>query len=100
MDSHQIKIRTLENEIQMDLLNIDKLELIYSGFQGKKLIGDIIPKYNIFSGLDNYLKIEKDDQIYEYKFLVENEPQENKLIELIMIWENLGYDISNIKINK
>lgn len=100
MDSHHIEIKTLKNEIQIELSKINKLDLIYSGFHGKKVTGDIIPKYNRFSGLDNYLKIEKDDQIFEYKFQVEDESQENELIDLIMTWENLGYDISNIKINK
>ena len=100
LDSHQLQIKTKENQIKIDLSNYKKLELIYSGFQGKKLSGDIIPKYNKFSGLDNYLKIEKDNQVYEYKFQVTNESQERELIELVMNWENFGYDISDIKINK
>lgn len=100
MNSHEIKIQLNENEIQLELSKLDKFELIYSGYKGKKVKGDLIPNYNKFSGLDNYLNIEKDGEIYNYKFQVENEIQEKELIELINIWENLGYDISKIRINK
>ena len=100
LNNHQIKVITEENEFQIDLSNIDRLELIYSGYKGKRIIGDFIPKFNTFSGIDNYIKINMDKFEFKYKFFVENEIQENGIIELIRNWEIHGYDISNIKINK
>lgn len=99
LTSHQIKVVTDTNEFQIDLSNIDRLEIIYSGYNGKRVTGDFIPRFNKFSGIDNYIIIEKDNHKFNYKFYVDNELQENDIIELIRNWEKYGYDISNINLN-
>ncbi|MCF8298360.1 MAG: hypothetical protein K9J13_12510 [Saprospiraceae bacterium] len=99
LDYQRIIIKTEAKEIHLDISKIDRFELIYSGYNGKRVIGDFVPRYNIFSGIDNYLIIEEDNIRYDYKFLVETELQEYELIELIKVWENLGFDTSKIKMN-
>ena len=99
LTNHQIKVITEINEFQIDLANIDRFEIIYSGYNGKRITGDFIPKFNVFSGIDNYIKIEKDNYKYNYKFQVDNELQENDIIELVRNWSECGYDISNIRLN-
>lgn len=63
------------------------------------MVGDIIPRFNTYSGNDNYVSIDTSDEIYRFRFHVENEFQEHKIIELVKVWDALGFDISNITMN-
>lgn len=100
LTNHQIKVKTELNDFQINLSNLDKFELIYSGYCGQILRGDIIGPFNTFSGIDNYIAIVKDSSEFRCRFFVENSQEESELIELIKNWEALGYDIDNIRINK
>ncbi len=99
LDNHEITL-LIKNDITLiKLSNVKKLEMIYSGYSGKRLRQDLIPRYNKFSGTDNYITIENDDVIFKFKFLVEDLESENDLIQIINNWEANAYDISEIKFN-
>lgn len=100
LDNYQIKVETETNNFQVELRDIDKLELVYSGYHGKRLRGDFIGPYHRFSGIDNYIQIENNSSEFKYRFLVENSNEEYDLMELVKNWKTLGYDMSNIKINR
>jgi hypothetical protein len=95
----QIFIKTNSTDIKSDLSKINQLELKYSGFKGKRLPGDFMPRFNQFSGNDNFIRIDLGTAVYEYRFLVEDEIKEQQIIELISDWEKLGFDVSNISLN-
>ena len=95
----QLFIKTGNIDIKSDLNKISKLKLKYSGFKGKRLPGDFFPRFNQFSGNDNYISIVLGTEVFEYRFLVEDESKENQLIELIRAWEGLGFDVSDISLN-
>jgi len=100
LTDHQIKVHTEVNEFKIDLSDIESIELIYSGYKGKRIRGDLIPRFNTFSGIDNYITIVNDKHEFKYKFFVANALEESYLIELVQNWEKNGYNTSNIKINK
>lgn len=100
LTDHQIKVITEVDDIEINLSDIERLELIYSGYKGKRIRGDLIPRFNTFSGTDNYVTIVDDKHEYNYKFFVANALEENNLIELVQNWDRNGYNTSNIKINK
>ncbi len=100
LTNHHIKVKTKSNEFQVDIHNLDRFEMTYSGYHGQRLRGDIIGPFNTFSGIDNYISLVKDNSEFRCRFLVENSKEECELIELIKKWETLGYDIDDIRINK
>lgn len=100
LDEHSINFITKENEINLNLRKNALPEIKYSGYKGKKVTGDFVPKFNKFSGLDNYINFDINNENYEFKFYVENKEQENKLIELVNQWKSFGYDISEVMINQ
>lgn len=95
----QIIIRTNHSNIKAEIFGIRKLKFTYSGYKGKRLSGDFFPRYNQFSGIDNFISIDLGKKVYEYRFLVEDEIKEKQLIELISDWEKAGFDVSNISLN-
>ena len=99
LDNKRLIVFTQEDEKEFHIPQLDKLELTYCGYQGKKVFGDIIPMYNRFSGIDNSIHFEKNNREYKYQFFVEDKSHEKELLNLISLWENQGYDVSNIKIN-
>lgn len=99
LTDQKIKIITDASEFQSDLAHLNRLEIIYSGYKGKRITGDFIPRYNVFSGTDNYIKISKDNVTIEYKFEVDSKIQENDLLEMVRQWKELGYNTSNIRLN-
>jgi hypothetical protein len=99
LTERQILIKTNHTDIKSELSGISKLKLKYSGFKGKRLPGDFFPRFNQFSGNDNYISIDLGTEVYEYRFLVENEIKEKQIIELISDWEKIGFDVSNISLN-
>lgn len=100
LDYHKINIVTDIKDIQLQLSEIENIEIVYSGYKGKKVNGDFIPRYNKFSGIDNYIKIMIDNKKYEYNILFEDITQENEIIGLVEKWAEYGYDISKIRINR
>jgi hypothetical protein len=58
-----------------------------------------MPRFNQFSGNDNFISIDSGSEVYEYRFLVEDEMKERQLVELISDWEKIGFDVSHISIN-
>jgi hypothetical protein len=99
LTERQIFIKTNHIDIKSELFSIRKLKLKYSGFKGKRLPGDFMPRFNQFSGNDNYISIDLGSEVYEYRFLVEDELKEKQIVELISYWEKIGFDVSNISIN-
>jgi hypothetical protein len=99
LTERQIFIKTNHIDIKSELFNIRKLKLKYSGFKGKRLPGDFMPRFNQFSGNDNFISIDLGSELYEYRFLVEDEIKEKQIVELISDWEKIGFDVSNISIN-
>ena len=99
LTNHQIQVTSETDNFRVDISLLNKLELIYSGFRGQRLKGDIIGPYNKFSGIDNYLILIKNGSEFKCRFLVKNQEEENILIEVIQNWEVFGYDTTNIKIN-
>ena len=99
LTERQIYIKTNHTDIKSELSGISKLKLKYSGFKGKRLPGDFMPRFNQFSGSDNYIRIDLGTEVYEYRFLVEDEIKEKQIIELISDWEKIGFDVSNISLN-
>lgn len=100
LTNHQIKVKTESNDFQINLVGLDKFQLIYSGHRGQILRGDIIGPFNTFSGIDNYLAMGKDNSEFRCRFMVESSEKEGELLEQIRNWESFGYDIGNIRINK
>lgn len=100
LTDHHIKVIPEVNEFQIDLSDIEILELIYSGYKGKRIRGDLIPRFNTFSGIDNYITIANNKHEFKYIFFVTNALEESHLMELVQNWEKHGYNTSNIKINK
>lgn len=78
---------------------MENLELVYSGYKGKRVFGDFIPNYNSFSGTDKYIKILINQKKYEYQFLVEDNSQEEEILDLVKDWGRWGYDITHISVN-
>lgn len=99
LTERQIVIMTIHEDIILELFDIRKLKLNYSGYKGKRLPGDFMPRFNQFSGIDNFIGIDKGSELYEYRFLVEDEMKERQLVELISDWEKIGFDVSHISIN-
>jgi hypothetical protein len=99
LTERQIVIKTNHTEIKSELVSISKLKLKYSGFKGKRLPADFMPRFNQFSGNDNYIRIDLGSEVYEYRFLVEDEIKERQIIELINDWEKTGFDVSHISLN-
>jgi len=95
----QIAIKTNHTEIISELVSISKLKLKYSGYKGKRLPADFMPRFNQFSGNDNYIRIDLGTEVYEYRFLVEDENKERQIIELINDWEKTGFDVTHISLN-
>jgi hypothetical protein len=95
----QILIKTNRTDIASELSGIRKLELKYSGFKGKRLPADYFPRFNRFSGNDNYILIELGSEVYKFRFLVEDEVKENQIVELVGDWEKTGFNVSNISLN-
>ena len=99
LTERQIVIKTIHTDIKSELSGISGIKLNYSGYEGKRLPGDFFPRFNQFSGIDNYIRIDLGTEVYEYRFLVEDEIKEEQLIELISDWEKTGFDVSNISLN-
>ena len=99
LTERQIFIKTNHIDIKSELFSISKLKLKYSGFKGKRLPGDFMARFNQFSGNDNFISIDLGSEVYEYRFLVEDEIKEKQIVELISDWEKIGFDVSNISIN-
>jgi hypothetical protein len=99
LTERQILIKTNGTDIKSELFRISKLMLKYSGYKGKRLPGDFMPRFNQFTGNDNYIRIDLGTEVYEYRFLVEDEIKEKQIIELISDWEKIGLDVSNISLN-
>lgn len=99
LTERQILIKTNHTDINTELFKISKLKLKYSGFKGKILPADFFPRFNRFSGNDNFISIDLGTEVYEYRFLVEDEIKEKQIIELISDWEKTGFDVSNISLN-
>ncbi len=97
---NEIKLETIDINIQLNLSNIDKIELFYSGYKGKKVAGDFVPRFNVFSGIDNFIAIDVLNKRLQYKFFVEDKAEEDQIFNIIQQWEKSGYDMSNISINK
>ncbi len=97
---NEIKLETIDINIELNLYEIEKFELFYSGYKGKKVVGDFVPRFNVFSGIDNYIKIDILNKKRYYKFLVDDQAQENQIFNIIEQWELSGYDMSKISINK
>lgn len=95
----QILIKTRNADVKSELSRISKLKLKYSGYQGKRVPGDLFPRFNQFSGSDNYISIDLGTEVFEYRFLIEDEEQEKQLVELIGDWEKMGFDVSDITVN-
>jgi len=95
----QIVIKTNHTDVVSDMSGIRKLELKYSGFKGKRLAADYFPRFNQFSGNDNYILIDLGSEVYKFRFLVEDEIKENQILELVRDWEKIGFDVSNISLN-
>ena len=100
LTNHQIKVKTESDDFQVNISDLDKLEMTYSGYHGQRLRGDVIGPFNTFSGIDNYLAIVKDKSEFRCRFLVENSKEERELIGLVKNWESSGYDIGNIRMNQ
>lgn len=99
LTERQILIKTKHIDIKSELSRISRLKLKYSGFKGKRLPGDFIPRFNQFSGIDNYISIDLGNEVYEYRFLVEDEIKEKQIVELISDWEKTGFDVSDVSLN-
>lgn len=97
---NEIKLETIDINVKLNLSEIEKFELFYSGYMGKKVVGDFVPRFNMFSGIDNYIKIDIPNKKLHYKFLVEDKAEENQIFNIIEQWEMSGYDMSKITINK
>lgn len=100
LDIHHINILTDQQTITLRLAEMNSLELMYSGYKGKRIFGDFVPNFNKFSGTDNYIKITMDHHSYEYQLLFENETQQNNFMALVESWDKNGYDVSGIRINR
>ena len=99
LTERQIFLKTNQTDIKSELSGICNLKLKYSGYKGKRLPGDYLPRFNQFSGNDNYISIDLGSEVYEYRFLVEDEIKEKQIIDLISEWEKIGFDVSNISLN-
>lgn len=99
-DTNHISIHMDQQVIPIKLSEMESLEIVYSGYKGKKVAGDFVPNFNKFSGTDNYIKIIMSNHIYEYKILFENKIQQNEFIALVEEWDGFGYDVSGVRINR
>lgn len=93
LDYNKIILKKGNEELEINLSDGWKVELSYSGYRSKRMPGDFIPRYNSYSGMDNYLRLEKENQRIEHRILVSNENQENLLLELVSFWETKKYKI-------
>ena len=98
LNKTQIMVESEQQNFTVDIATLDSLEITYSGYYGKRMLGDLIGPYNSFSGYDNFLVLTKDQQNFKCQFVIADEVTENNLFELIEIWKNRGFDISKIKI--
>nr|WP_319509424.1 hypothetical protein [uncultured Draconibacterium sp.] len=100
LNKTQIMVESEQQNFTVDIATLDSLDITYSGYNGKRMQGDIIGPFNSFSGYDNFLVLTRNQQNFKCQFLVADEVAENNLFELIEIWKNRGFDISKIKIVK
>ncbi|MDX8339658.1 hypothetical protein SLH46_10720 [Draconibacterium sp. IB214405] len=100
LNTTQINVESEQQNFTVDIATLDSLEITYSGYNGKRMQGDIIGPFNSFSGYDNYLVLTKDRQNFKCQFLIADEKEENNLYKLIAKWKNCGFDVSKIKIVK
>ncbi len=99
-DNRSISVVSNEHDFKIDLSNLDSLELVYSGYCGQRIVGNNIGTPHTFSGYDNYLYITRNNDKFECRFMVEDCIGEKSLLGLVKNWEELGYDVSNIRINR
>lgn len=57
LNTHQIRTITELNEFHFDLANLAQVEIIYSGYKGKRMQSDLIGPFNTYSGNDNFIHI-------------------------------------------
>lgn len=99
-DTNHISIHLDQQVIPLKLSEMESLEIVYSGYKGKRVAGDFVPNFNKFSGTDNYIKIIIHNEEYEYNILFENKIQQNEFIALVEGWNRDGYDVSGVRINR
>ena len=99
-DTNHIKIHINQQVIPLKLSEIESLEIVYSGYKGKRIAGGFVPNFNKFSGTDNYIKIIRHNKKFEYNILFENKMQQNEFMALVKAWDRNGYDVSGIRINR
>ncbi len=88
-----INLITQDENIQFNLNNAVSVKINYTGYKGKLMVGDIVPRYNSYSGFDNSMIIKIDERSFEFNFLVESAQEEEMLKEIVNYWMDQNFSV-------
>lgn len=93
LNIRDIAISERNHEFRFMMEEITSLEIYYSGYFGKRLSGDWMPNYNIFTGVDNKIFVRTSTAVHEYYFGVESQECEQELMDIIEKYILYGYPV-------